>query len=547
VYQAPVTPPNPDAYYLIESNGAINAFAGAATFGSKLGAVLSSPIIGGATTSDGGGYWIVTARGNIYNYGDALFLGSPVHMKLAAPIVAFAASPDDQGYWLLAANGAVYNYGDAYYCGSAVHAHAKSPFVGFAPTPDGLGYYLVTSRGIVYDYGDGIVLRAPARQAKRTKITSIAADPNGGYWLLAAKGAIYPSAGTPFFGSAVHEKLKKVPLISIASSASGLGYFVTTSDGRVFNYGDATFAGSDAHARPRRPVTVVALLRAVAVPTASVPEVPHHVFGYDVSNFQCSKSGATTIGKGLPTTSAFTVIEAAGWLDDANNSCLKAEAAWATAAAGADATPYDLYQFVNSPDTSTGSTALAASGPKGTCGAEAATAKAECIAYNYGYNGSRASFTYAHAANVSSTLWWLDIENPNLSGSAYSNFSASQYWSYSKVLNDETIQGAIDGLRSEGVTVGLYSTSVQYPEIAGNFVPSGARVPIWIAGTPWTSPPYSESGLQATTVLANWCSGNASYTGTPGGIVFANGVPWLLQETPGLEASPYGLDPDYTC
>ena len=77
-----------------------------------------------------------------------------------------------------------------------------------------------------------------------------------------------------------------------------------------------------------------------------------------------AKKGSSALGKGLPTTSAFTVVEAAGWLDGANNSCLKAEAAWATSAAGADATPYDLYLFVNSPDTTTAATALAASGPK---------------------------------------------------------------------------------------------------------------------------------------------------------------------------------------
>jgi len=543
----PVTPPNPNAYYLISSNGNVNAFAGAATFGSKLGAVLSAPIIGGATTSDGGGYWLVTAHGNIYNYGDALYFGAPVHQKLAAPIVAFATTPDDQGYWLLAANGAVYNYGDASFCGSAVHAKAKYPFVGFAPTPDGLGYYLVTSRGVVYDYGDGIVLRAQARQTTHRNITAITADPTGGYWLVSAKGAVYPSTGTPFFGSAIHEKLKKVPVVSIASSASGLGYILATANGSIYNYGDAPFAGSDAHARPKRPATIVAVLRAVAVPVATVPEVPHHVFGYDVSNFQCEKKGSSAIGKGLPTTSAFTVIEAAGWLDSADNSCLKAEAAWATSAAGADASPYDLYLFVNSPDTTPAATALAASGPKGTCGSESGITEAECIAYNYGYNGARAAFAYAHGQGVTSTMWWLDVENPNLSSSAYSNFSASQYWSDSKALNDETIQGAIDGLRGEEVAVGLYSTSVQFPEIAGAFVPSGPRLPIWIAGTPWTNPPFGESGLQSTSVLAYWCSGNASYSGFPGGIIFANGVPWLLQETPGLESSPYGLDPDYTC
>jgi hypothetical protein len=175
-------------------------------------------------------------------------------------------------------------------------------------------------------------------------------------------------------------------------------------------------------------------------------------------------------------------------------------------------------------------------------------AKQKCVAYNYAYNGSRDAFRYAASVNVSSSLWWLDVENPNLSTSAYSSFSTGQYWSDSTALNAATLQGAIDGLRSAGVRVGIYSTSVQYPKIVGNYVPGGARVPIWIAGAPWTNPPYSESGLSSLATLSAWCAGAASYTGTPPtNVLFANGVPWLLQETPGTEKSPYSLDPNYTC
>jgi hypothetical protein len=175
-------------------------------------------------------------------------------------------------------------------------------------------------------------------------------------------------------------------------------------------------------------------------------------------------------------------------------------------------------------------------------------AKQKCVAYNYAYNGSRNAFNYATDLKVASSLWWLDVENPNLSPNAYSSFSSGRYWSYSTALNAATLQGAIDGLRSEGVLVGIYSTSVQYPKIVGAYVPTGARMPIWIAGAPWTSPPYSEAGLASLSVLSNWCAGIASYTATPPvNVLFANGVPWLLQETPGTEKSPYNLDPNYTC
>jgi hypothetical protein len=490
----------------------------------------------------------VSARGNVYNYGDALYFGAPVHTHIGGPIVAFGATPDSQGYWLLTQNGAVYNYGDAYFCGSAVHAHAKRPFVGFAATPDGLGYYLVTSSGIVYVYGDASTTYPVARQHPRRHITAIAADPLGGYWLANSKGAIYPFGAAAFFGSPVHQRLR-VPLDSLVASASGLGYFDTTSDGRIFNYGDAPFYGSDAHSRAKGSAKIVALIRTVASPTASIPGLPHHVVGYDISNFQCAKPNSPNIGKGLPPQSSFTAIEAAGWLDSAHNSCLQAEAAWAVQAAGVSATPYDLYLFLNAPDTSSTATSFGSSGPGGNCVVTAAGfAKQKCVAYNYAYNGARNAFNFATGLNVSSSLWWLDVENPNLSPTAYSNFASGQYWSYSTALNAATLQGAIDGLRAEGVRVGIYSTSVQYPKIVGNYVPGGPRLPLWIAGAPWTNPPYSQTGLTSTSVLGSWCAGTASYTGTPPvNVLFANGVPWLLQETPGPEKSPYNLDPNYTC
>ena len=526
----------------------MTAFGGAATYGSKAGVPLLAPIVAAASTNDGGGYWLVTAKGNIYNYGDALYFGAPIHDHAGNTIVAFGATPDAQGYWLLASNGAVYNYGDAAFCGSAVHTRSKHPFIGFASTADGFGYYLVDSAGIVYAYGDATTAYPPNLQHRRRRITAIAADPTGGYWLASAKGSIFPFEGAAFFGSPIHVR-KSGALISLIASATGLGYFDTTSAGRIFNYGDAPFYGSDAHTRLKAKTKIVALIRTIAGNTAAVPGIPHHVMGYDISNFQCSKRGSATISQSLPPQSGFTAIEAAGWLEQAHNSCLKAEAAWATTAAGVSATPYDLYLFLNSPDTSSTSTSFGSNGPGGNCAVmTSGINKQRCVAYNYGYNGSKDAFAYAASVSVASSLWWLDVENQNLSRSAYSNFSAGEYWSYSTALNAATLQGAIDGLRSEGVQVGIYSTSVQYPKIVGNYVPSGPRMPLWVAGAPWTSPPYTQSGLASPSTLNSWCAGTASYSGTPPtNVLFANGVPWLLQETPGPQKSPYNLDPDFTC
>lgn len=68
-----------------------------------------------------------------------------------------------------------------------------------------------------------------------------------------------------------------------------------------------------------------------------------------------------------------------------------------------------------------------------------------------------------------------------------------------------------------------------------------------MAGVPWTSPPFRQHGLPGPAALARWCAGTASYTSPRTPELFAGGVPMLLQETPGTQPSPYGLDPDYTC
>jgi len=404
--------------------------------------------------------------------------------------------------------GSVYNFGSAGFFGSAVHIRHHSPIVGIAATADG-----------------------------------------GGYWQVASNGSVYPFGDAKFYGSPVHKHLKTT-VVGISATSDSAGYWITASTGRIFNYGDAIFSGSLAKDQPRRPLVVVGLIRtALAALNASPTTSPfaHGDFGYDISNYQCAPGNSSVIEKNAPPTSNVSIIEAAGWLDSAENNCLGSEAAWATKAAGTTGGPYSLYIFMNSPGTNAAAAAQDASGPAGVCASVGGDAALECRAYNYGYNGTKDALTYASSQGATAKVWWLDVEGTKLTTNQYSDFPTSP-WSDSTTLNDETIQGALDALHQGGIIAGIYSTSVQFPTIAGDFVPSGPTVPLWLAGVPWTNPPFTEKGLDSTTTLANWCAGTATYAGFPKvSAVFANGVPWLLQETPGNEYSPYGLDPDYAC
>jgi hypothetical protein len=249
----------------------------------------------------------------------------------------------------------------------------------------------------------------------------------------------------------------------------------------------------------------------------------------------------------LPTSSPLSILEVVGFLDSARNSCLAGLATWANAAQPKGGASYELYVFMNSPGTNSAATAIYSNGPRGSCATQSGNAQQVCIAYNYGYNGARDAYAYATSVGVRSAIWWLDVEGATLSKTMFSDLSGGVYWGNNLALNALTLQGAIDALHQEGLTVGIYSTSVQYPMITGGVVPLGPQLPLWVAGVPLTNPPYSANYSQPS-ILSTWCSGTARYKApSPANDVFAGGVPWLLQETPGAAASPFGLDPNYSC
>jgi hypothetical protein len=535
------------AYDLVEKNGELHAYGGAGYYGSPATKHAPGIFVGAASTADGAGYWLATSEGGIDNFGDAHFFGSAVHVASRAPIVAISSTPDGGGYWLVSKTGAVYNYGDAENCGSGSSLNLGATVTAFAATPDGGGYWLVTAGGHVYPFGDAASYGSPVHIASRAEIVGIAPTADGaGYWLVGANGAVYNYGDARFFGTAVHKHLGHTA-VSIAATGDGAGYWVAASSGKVFQFGDARFSGSLAKARLPHSRAVVGLMHtAPAAKTSTVSPYPHGDFGYDISNFQCARGGATRMETRGPSRSNVSVIGVTGWLDSANNSCLASEASWAKRAAGKTGGAYSLYLFMNSPGTNAAAVAVDASGPAGRCQTRRSSSRLACEAYNYGYNGAKDALAYAASRGVSSKVWWLDVENASLASGPNSAFPGA-YWSDSTSLNDETIQGTLDALHQGGVTAGIYSTSVQFKTIAGKFTPNGPRIPLWIAGVPWTRPPFSERGLDGTGVLARWCAGTASYGGPKDPESFAGGVPWLLQETPGNEPAPYGLDPDYSC
>ena len=117
------------------------------------------------------------------------------------------------GYWLVGSDGGIFSFGSAQFYGSTGSLRLQRPVVGIVPTADRGGYWLDASDGGVFAFGDS------------------------GFY-----GSI-PGLGLHPAGSHLANSLN-APIVGMVPSADGAGYFMVGSDGGVFAFGDARFAGS---------------------------------------------------------------------------------------------------------------------------------------------------------------------------------------------------------------------------------------------------------------------------------------------------------------
>jgi ABC-type branched-subunit amino acid transport system substrate-binding protein len=204
----------------------------------SLNIVPNNPIVGIATTPDGGGYWLVATDGGVFSFGDAKFYGSTGNLHLNAPIVGMAATSDGGGYWLVASDGGIFNGGDAHFYGSTGGLHLNAPIVGMAPAPGG-GYWLVAADGGIFAFNAPFLGSMGATPLNRPVVGMAGAD--GGYWLVAADGGIF-SFNAPFLGSTGNIALNQ-PIVGMEARGRS-GYRFVASDGGVFAFGTSAFFGS---------------------------------------------------------------------------------------------------------------------------------------------------------------------------------------------------------------------------------------------------------------------------------------------------------------
>ncbi|MGH9104829.1 MAG: hypothetical protein ACRDZX_03140 [Acidimicrobiales bacterium] len=120
-----------------------------------------------------------------------------------------------------------------------------------------VGYWLVRANGKVKSLGvpsHGDLSKVSLHQ----KLVGGAAVPGaGGYWLVSSTGGVYEFGDARFYGSAGLLALGR-PIVAMAATPDGGGYWLVASDGGIFAYGDARYYGSTGAMHLNKPIVGIA-------------------------------------------------------------------------------------------------------------------------------------------------------------------------------------------------------------------------------------------------------------------------------------------------
>ncbi len=163
----------------------------------------------------------------------------------------------DHGYWLVGADGGIFSFGSAQFHGSTGSLKLQRPVVGLTPTSARQGYWLVASDGGVFAFGDAgfhgslpALGFAPAGSSgSRPRLSApivgmVPSSDGGGYFMVSSDGGVFAFGDAHFAGSCLDIGGCQGSAVSVIPDASGHGYWVTTSTGNVYAFGDAPYYGA---------------------------------------------------------------------------------------------------------------------------------------------------------------------------------------------------------------------------------------------------------------------------------------------------------------
>jgi sugar lactone lactonase YvrE len=261
--------------------------------------VTQPPVVSSVTPTSGGGGTTVTISGAGFNSGSSVSFGnnaatsvtdiSAYQLQAVAPpgsgtvnvsVSTFAgttaagqftypATPTPptppstpattNGYWLVGSDGGIFSFGAAQFYGSTGSLHLQRPVVGIVPTADHGGYWLNASDGGVFSYGDtqfygsipGLGLHpAGSGQAHSLNAPIVGMVPSiddNGYFMVASDGGVFAFGDAHFAGSCPGIGGCSGAAVAVMPDASGNGYWLVTATGNVYTFGDAAYFGAPGH------------------------------------------------------------------------------------------------------------------------------------------------------------------------------------------------------------------------------------------------------------------------------------------------------------
>ena len=164
--------------------------------------------------------------------------------------------PTPHGYWLVGSDGGIFSFGSAQFYGSTGSLVLQRPVVGIVPTADRGGYWLDASDGGVFSYGDtqyygslpGLGLH-PAGSGLPNSLNApivgmVPSIDDGGYFMVASDGGVFAFGDAHFAGSCPGIGSCSGSAVAVMPDHSGNGYWLVTSTGNIYTFGDAPYFGA---------------------------------------------------------------------------------------------------------------------------------------------------------------------------------------------------------------------------------------------------------------------------------------------------------------
>jgi hypothetical protein len=172
------------------------------------------------------------------------------------PTVSVTTTPAlAHGYWLVGSDGGIFTFGSAQFYGSTGSLRLQRPVVGIVPTGDRGGYWLDASDGGVFAFGDsgfygsipGLGLH-PAGSGLPHSLNApivgmVPSSDGGGYFMVASDGGVFAFGDARFAGSCPGIGGCAGAAVAVMPDASGNGYWLVTQSGSVYAFGDAPYFG----------------------------------------------------------------------------------------------------------------------------------------------------------------------------------------------------------------------------------------------------------------------------------------------------------------